>query len=232
MDRTKASFFRNLALLAGAGKPALDPLVSAAARVDLPRHACLFQPGDQADSVYWVASGCLKTTLPLGKGKQLTLHFHGKGHILGEGAVLSAGRPHQSSAVAHDPTAVWVAPAEVAEPVLALPEIALRLAQLVDERRRRLEHRLALHQHDAIARVAGVILELSEEGGVRDSRGVILGIKLTHKDLAGLVGSSRETVSLALVDLRRERLVLVEERRIVLLDPDGLRALADPGRSE
>jgi CRP-like cAMP-binding protein len=51
-------------------------------------------------------------------------------------------------------------------------------------------------------------------------------LKLTHKELAGLIGATRETVSFAIVDLRRRGLVVTEGKRVVLLDAAALRQLA------
>jgi CRP/FNR family transcriptional regulator len=72
-------------------------------------------------------------------------------------------------------------------------------------------------------------LELSDTFGVRDSRGVILNLRLTHRDLASLVGINRETASFAILELRAEGLVQSEGKRLVLLDPEALAARASGG---
>jgi CRP-like cAMP-binding protein len=81
----------------------------------------------------------------------------------------------------------------------------------------------------AAARLAHVLLELAETFGVRDSRGVIVNVRLTHRDLAGMVGITRETASFAILELRAEGLVESEGKRVVLLDPAALAARASGG---
>jgi len=232
VDRSKASFFRNLPLLEGLRKTELDPFVSAAQRVGLGRADAVFHPGDPAGHAYFVASGVVKLGVAVGRGRELTLHLHSKGQLFGEGALLAPDAPRHARASAHQAATVWAVPREIFAPILAISTYAARLGLIVEDRRRRVERRLALLQREALARVAGVLLDLAEEGGVRDSRGVILALKLTHREIAELTGMSRETVSFALMDLRRSALVQVEERRLVLVDTNGLRALAESDRRE
>jgi CRP/FNR family transcriptional regulator, cyclic AMP receptor protein len=232
VDRSKTSFFRELTLLSGLEKPELDPIVTAAQRVGLNRSEAIFCPGDAAGHAYWVASGMVKVGVEIARGRDLTLHLYGKGQFFGEGALFAPDAPRYARATAHGKAAVWAVPRDVFAPMLAIPEHAARLGRLIEDRRQRVERRLALLQREVIARVAGVLLDVAEEAGVRDSRGVILALRLTHRELAGLVGATRETVGVVLQELRRSRLVQVEERRLVLVDTQGLRALAENERRE
>ena len=50
---------------------------------------------------------------------------------------------------------------------------------------------------------------------------------LSHQDLAERLGTYRETVSQIMGRLRADRLVTIEPRRIKIIDPAGLRAVAD-----
>jgi CRP/FNR family transcriptional regulator len=66
-------------------------------------------------------------------------------------------------------------------------------------------------------RLAIILLELGAEFGVRDTRGTILGITLSHQMLADMIGASRPKVSVAMERLIRDGMVLREGRQIVLL---------------
>jgi CRP-like cAMP-binding protein len=50
----------------------------------------------------------------------------------------------------------------------------------------------------------------------------LIGVKYTHQEIADYVGSTRETVTLTLGDLRRKNLVLFDHRRIVVRDLEAL----------
>ena len=65
-----------------------------------------------------------------------------------------------------------------------------------------------------------------DDFGVRDARGTI-NLKLTHREMAYLIGATRETVSFAILDLRKSKLLLTEGRRVILLDLAALKHLRD-----
>jgi CRP-like cAMP-binding protein len=65
-------------------------------------------------------------------------------------------------------------------------------------------------------RIADILLELAESFGVADRRGVVLNLPIAHEDIAGLAGCSRELVTRILTDFERRRLILKENRRLIL----------------
>jgi CRP/FNR family transcriptional regulator len=66
-------------------------------------------------------------------------------------------------------------------------------------------------------RLAMILLELGAEFGVRDTRGTILGITLSHQMLADMIGASRPKVSVAMNRFIGEGMVLREHRQVVLI---------------
>jgi CRP-like cAMP-binding protein len=65
-------------------------------------------------------------------------------------------------------------------------------------------------------RVALILLELSENFGVRDGAGMRLRVPATHKDLAELVGASRPRVTEYLASFERKRLIVREGRELIV----------------
>jgi CRP-like cAMP-binding protein len=70
-------------------------------------------------------------------------------------------------------------------------------------------------------RVALILLELSENFGVRDRQGVRLTVPATHKDIAELVGASRPRVTEYLTSLERMHLIVRDGRKLIVR-PDRL----------
>jgi CRP/FNR family transcriptional regulator len=60
--------------------------------------------------------------------------------------------------------------------------------------------------------------------GVEDSRGLLLTLKLTHADLAELVGASRQRTTEQLNDFENEKVLMRDGRRLIIV-PDRLREL-------
>jgi hypothetical protein len=67
-----------------------------------------------------------------------------------------------------------------------------------------------------------LLLELAEQFGNRTAEGVQITIKLSHQELSGAIGSTRESVTLLLGELQQEGLVQVARRRIRLTAPERL----------
>jgi CRP-like cAMP-binding protein len=65
-------------------------------------------------------------------------------------------------------------------------------------------------------RVALILLELSENFGVKDKRGTRLTIPARHKDLADLVGASRPRVTEFLIQFERDKFIIRDERYLVV----------------
>jgi CRP/FNR family transcriptional regulator, cyclic AMP receptor protein len=65
-------------------------------------------------------------------------------------------------------------------------------------------------------RVALILLELSENFGVRDPQGVRLTVAATHKDLAELVGASRPRVTEYLTNFERKHLIVRDGRQLII----------------
>ena len=66
-------------------------------------------------------------------------------------------------------------------------------------------------------RLASALLELASKFGVRDARGTILSLPLTHEDLAELVGASRQRITEHLNEFERQQVILREGRRLIVL---------------
>jgi CRP-like cAMP-binding protein len=70
---------------------------------------------------------------------------------------------------------------------------------------------LGLHERIAVA-----LLELCSDFGIEESRGTLLRISVSHRDIANLVGASRPRVTEHLAQLEREQFVIRQGRQMVV----------------
>jgi len=75
-------------------------------------------------------------------------------------------------------------------------------------------------------RLAGALLELGAKFGADDARGVLLTLKLTHADLAELVGASRQRTTEQLIEFENQGMIVRDGRRLIII-PQRLHDLAD-----
>src|SRR5262249_19696942 len=103
------------------------------------------------------------------------------------------------------------------------PDVALSITKLVCLRRRRIENRLRnILFLSSRERMVHLLLELVEAYGERAGQRCEIPLKLTHQELASLIGVTRETVTVVLGRLQFERLIKIHRRRITVLDCNRL----------
>jgi len=228
MLKPKGWFIRQNALFADLPERELDILDQVSETIEVRRRNMVWEPGDPSNTIYIVRSGIVKVSKMSDEGRELTLHFFTRDHLFGELCLVS-DQPQDTVAEAfEDCNILTTSKDDFSRVMMRCPILAMRMIKLVGERRRRLEDRVEnLLFKSAHARLAGLFLELSTSFGVRDSRGVIINLKLTHKEIASLIGATRETVSFAILDLRHDELIVTEGKRVILLDEAKLKALRD-----
>ena len=118
------------------------------------------------------------------------------------------------------------------ELVLRNPEVGIKTIRLLGERLAACEGRLSgLIRKEVVARLAGLILSLSEHHGVVTGDGNHMRpTRYTHQQLASMVGSNREAITRAFGRLRKAGAVEIRDRHIYVTDADALERYADVGR--
>lgn len=227
MQRNKTWFFRNNPVVGDLPEAELQWLEQRIDVIKLRRRQSVWEPGDEARYVYFVRSGILKLSRKSSESRELTLGFLTKDDLVGEDALFVGGH-REDIAEAYDDTTLYALAVEDFQALMARnSDLAVRAAAVVADRRRRMERRVGdLLFKTAHARLASLFVDLTDEFGVRDSRGVIVNLKLTHREMASLIGATRETVSFAMLDLRKGGLIQTESKRVIILEESALKDVA------
>ena len=194
-----------------------------------PSGAYLFLEGDKPGPVYGVISGQVKLVASAEGGRELLLAVKTSGEVFGELSAID-GLPRSASALAVGEVEVVAVPdGAFAHFVEDHPRLAVQLLRVLADRLRATT-RLHVDQRgaDLTRRVAAGLTQLASEIGVvggPDDRQVTL--RISQSDLADWIGVNRETTSRTLSRLRALGLVATGRQRIELLDPIGLRRLAE-----
>ena len=95
--------------------------------------------------------------------------------------------------------------------------------RLIGQRLEHAERRLADFALNAIpARLERLLAEFSDRYGVQEPEGVLIDIPLPHREIASIVGSTRESVTVRLNAMRREGTIEFVNRRILVKRPESL----------
>ena len=188
----------------------------------------LFAEGDEPKYVYFVASGRIKLSVSSREGRTMILRLAEAGHVLGLSAALSSNE-HEVTAEAMEPCRVRaILVTEFLNFLQDFPEAAMEATHCVlREYRVVFDDVCRLGLPTTVAgRLANLLLDWRKvrmQDGHDDARFIVT---LTQEEIAGMTGTSRETVSRLLNQFEREKLISVKGVSMTVLQPEALAQMA------
>ena len=186
----------------------------------------LYLPGDPSNTIYLLKKGRVKIAATAPSGKEVTFDILEPGEIFGELEVLEDAPRHTSAEPLEDVLICALRREDFDRYLRDHPDLTVKLTKLIGLRLRKIQSRVEdLVFRDVPARLAHLLLDLSKTHGVPDGPAIRIRAKLTHQEMANLIGCSRETVSTILGDFRDQGLVRIDHRSLIILNGDGLARL-------
>jgi CRP/FNR family cyclic AMP-dependent transcriptional regulator len=163
--------------------------------------------------MYVVLNGKVKVYLSDDEGKEIIINILKEGDYFGELALLDESPRSASVMTLEDCKFAVLSKLAFDECLTSNPEIALQVIRGLSARLRYLtENVKSLALMDVYGRVARTLLEMAE-----DQNGVqVINQKLTQRDIASMVGASREMVSRILKDLSVGGYITIESKSITI----------------
>jgi CRP/FNR family cyclic AMP-dependent transcriptional regulator len=196
----------------------VDRLLAGAVVEPFPRRAILYSPGDVSEQIYVLLAGVVTLSVLAPDGAPVVIQLLRPGAIFGYSAFLP-GRERQLRAEALTDVEVAAVSRDHFASVMASvgPDgqaaLLARFAHMIG----RLAHRqMALAALPAEDRLLSVLEELGADFGIRDSRGIVIDLRLTQETLAAIAGASRQRINVALSELVRQGRISKDGPRIVL----------------
>ena len=201
-----------------------DLLADCGDLLELDRGETIYHPGTPSSIIYLVESGRVKLAYLDESGKKLTLRIVDEGEIFGEMCLVGeTHRRHLATAI-EDTVVLSIEKKRflkaMDDDTTGLPMLVHHFAARMTEFEQTLED---LAFRDIQARLSRQLLKLSDDYGVATKEGILIGISVTHKELADMIGSARENTTLALNRFAREGILDKSRYRIVIKSEDGLR---------
>lgn len=179
-----------------------------------PRNTVVISEGDSSDYMYVILKGQVMVFVSNQQGKDAVLNIQGEGEYFGELAMIDHQPRSASVKTVGAVELVFISKADFESCLLEMPELAVKFLSAVTQRVRYLTDvvkNIALN--DVWGRVIHTLNHLSQD---EDGRRVI-NVRLTHQDIANMVGSSREMVSRIMKDLQVGGFLDIQGRTIVIV---------------
>ncbi|PWB62489.1 MAG: Crp/Fnr family transcriptional regulator [Deltaproteobacteria bacterium] len=218
-----ATLRRKFPLFAGFGRSEFESLEKCLVRR---RYSCgqtLFHMGDEGGSLHLIERGRVKVTIPSTSGEELILAILGGGELLGELSLFD-GKPRSATVQALETTETFCLHRK---DFLALLrnrfDIVEKLLEVLARRIRETNALLADRYFlDITSRLAKKILDLGDAFGIQEGRQVRIGVNITQKNLASMIGATRESINKQFKAFRDQDLVRACGGTIVILNREGL----------
>lgn len=187
-----------------------------------PRGRAIYRHGEANKALFLLKKGRVQIVRESVDGKRLISTILGPETFFGEMALIGQRFPHDSTAEALEDALVCVlSRRDLEDLILRHPRVGLRFLEQLSARLLETEAIVEEFAFKSVAaRLAGQLLRLAS--GARDGA-----IEASHQELADMLATYRETVTLALNDFRARGLVELGRRSVRVVDEDGLRALAE-----
>jgi CRP/FNR family transcriptional regulator, cyclic AMP receptor protein len=216
-----------LRTLAWLSRDQLEGLAQSLESIKVRRRHPIFYEGEASDRVYVLLSGVAKLSF-LNRAEKVLVGLVGPGEVFGVSSLLpNATRPFRCEAFSDCLVGVG-RPSTFVGLMLGVPleRFSRTLEVTVGRWWSMLQRYTNFVGLTVRERLAGALLELGAKFGANDARGILITLKLTHADLAELVGASRQRTTEQLIEFEHQRMIIRDGRRLIIM-PNRLRDLAD-----
>lgn len=177
----------------------------------------IMDPNRPARVVYFVKKGHVRLYKLAPDGRPFVVALLGPGNLFGETEAFSTGTADLYAQALNDALLCAMTRPQLEELIRRKPELAIKLVETLTARLREAEARLRELAHERVERrLLHLLLRLAEQFGRRRGELLCLEIRLTHEELADMIGSTRETVTATLSGLARQGIVRSGRRDICL----------------
>lgn len=206
-------FFRGIPLFSGLSDADHGLLLQVAVRRTHPRSALIIQEGDPGERLFLLRRGRAKVFLSDSEGREVILAILGPGDFIGEMSLIDDEPCSASVMTFEESEFVSISKADFRRVLHSSASMTENLLKVMSQRMRESDQQIeALALKDVQARVEQVLQQLAEpEGGER-----VVPARITHRDIASMVGATREMVTRVFRHLEKAGFVRVDGRRITV----------------
>jgi len=196
----------------------LKQLARSAVASDFRRRRFIYRQGEPADALYVIARGRVKLcSIESETGREAVIDIVGAGSLFGESALYSSGGREKCAIAYENLRLIRIPVGEFQGGMGEHRELYDYTFRLIGQRLARAERRVANFALDAIpARLDKLLVEMSERYGRREEDGVLIDLPLPHREIASIVGSTRESVTVRLNAMRRAGMIDFVDRKILI----------------
>jgi CRP/FNR family transcriptional regulator, cyclic AMP receptor protein len=191
---------------------------------DWKKHSHVFLQGDPLENVYFIYDGKIKVYKSDINGREQIVAIMKKGEMFPHVGFFRKG-DYPAFAEVLEPSILIAVPISQFENVLIEnPELCIKVFKVLGEKiidlQDRLEEQILNNTYEQIIKL---LVRLAQNHGKKlEDNTIWLEAEFTNKDLANMIGTTRETISRTLTRMKREELIELDDEGNMILDPEKL----------
>ena len=191
----------------------------------------LYTEGTPAYMAFFVQSGKVKTYKSNENGKEFVTGIYGQGEFIGYMGLIGASQDYSDSAVVLEDADVCAIPKEDFNKLLyANKSVSKKFINMLSNNLKDREAQLMQVAYDSVRqRVAQKLVELHDKYPFQNDGDVVTSIQITREDLAGMIGTAKETLIRTMSDFKDEGLIRSDKSGITVLDKKQLARISSWG---
>jgi len=207
----KAETLKDISLFSSLKSETLRHLDAVAVKRSYPKNTILMSEGDRSDQLYAILDGKIKVVVMDPEGREIVVNLMGPGDCFGEIAMID-GEARSATIVTMEPTQVMTIGRADFTPILnSNPDLMQHLLKLLARKVRASTSMVeSLAFENVYARLIRLLTNLARPKGNL----LVVEERLTHQDIANMIGSSREGVSRMLKALSSGGYISIDQKRI------------------
>lgn len=180
----------------------------------------IYFPDQPSEKIYMISEGRVKIGSYLTDGKEIVKAILGHGEIFGELALAGEDKRTDFAQAMDNKTIICPMTIDDMQNLMAANKsLSLKIMKIIGLRLRRTERKIeSLVFKDARTRIVEFLKDMAMEKGQKVGFETMIKNHYTHKDIASLTGTSRQTVTTILNELRDNNVINFDRRRILIRD--------------
>lgn len=215
---------RHFPLFRDLSEEELEKLSEFAIRRTYPKKTVIFHEGSEKEAVYFIQEGLVKTFKTDENGHENIVSFLKRGDLFPHTGLFN-DHPYPATAEAIEAAVLLALPVTPFEQfIVGSPLVSIKMMRVMSEKMTELQGKLQeLTGQDVQNRGQAFLVKLAEEYGKPHKGEMRIEFPMAHQDFANAIGTSRETVSRLLNQLRKEGILEISRMGFIVHDLEALK---------
>ena len=200
----KEIFLKKVTLFKGLDTKQLKDVAEISSFKNYKKGGYIFRENETSNALYIIVSGTVKIFKTSPQGRRKTLAILKKGDFFGEMAGLDKQTRSANSQALEDVEVLIIKEKDFEQGLKHNPRIAVNIMETLCARLRSTDRQIEdLVFKSVLGRIGSSLIELSKKYGVKTRNGIMIDLKMSHKELAEMAGTARELATKAVSTFKR-----------------------------